>query len=225
MKLNAKKSILVSLALAGGALLASAGVAVATGQLIGADNTINGCYRAAEDDRKGELRLVSDPASCRSNELPIAWNVQGPKGDQGSQGIQGEPGPQGLQGPKGDQGPQGIQGQPGLDGIQGPTGEKGDKGDAGAAGSSAAMNLVHRDGSTELPPATEQGPGYAEKFVACAPGERAVGGGVEVFLLTRGQFFVTGSTPIGHPASEWKGAALNTSSQTGRVTTHVICLS
>jgi hypothetical protein len=88
-------------ALASGALLVGTGAAFATGQVIGANNTINGCYRVADDDRKGELRVVNDPVSCRSNELPIAWNVQGPRGDQGPQGLQGPPGEQGPQGPRG----------------------------------------------------------------------------------------------------------------------------
>jgi hypothetical protein len=79
-------------------LVASSATALATAQVIGAGGVIQGCYRTSEDDRKGELRVVSDPASCRMNELPISWNAQGPKGDKGDQGIQGI---QGLQSPQG----------------------------------------------------------------------------------------------------------------------------
>jgi hypothetical protein len=88
-------------------LVASSATALATAQVIGAGGVIQGCYRTSEDDRKGELRVVSDPASCRTNELPISWNAQGPKGDKGDQGIQGI---QGLQGPEGPVGPPGISG-------------------------------------------------------------------------------------------------------------------
>jgi hypothetical protein len=83
-----------------GALAASAvvgGVAWAT--IPDANGTINGCYRISEDDEKGQLRVVSDPTACRSNEAPILWNQVGP------QGAKGEPGAQGPAGPKGDPGP------------------------------------------------------------------------------------------------------------------------
>jgi hypothetical protein len=119
VKSTIKRRIGRLFALASGALLVGTGAAFATGQVIGANNTINGCYRVAEDDRKGELRVVNDPASCRSNELPIAWNVQGPKGDPGPQGIQGE------RGEKGDKGDPGAQGIPGERGPQGPAGLSG----------------------------------------------------------------------------------------------------
>jgi YVTN family beta-propeller protein len=70
-------------------------------------DTINACY-----DTKGQLRRVNSPAECKSNETPVAWDIQGPKGDKG------DPGPPGPQGPAGTQGPQG---------------DKVDKGDPGEA--------------------------------------------------------------------------------------------
>lgn len=82
-----------------GALVTGGSVAIATSNVIGGGGVINACYRVAEDDRKGEVRVVNDPTSCRQNELPIAWNVQGTKGDQG---------PRGDQGPQGDRGPAGV---------------------------------------------------------------------------------------------------------------------
>ena len=88
----------------GGALVASAAAAWATTQLVGAGGVIQACYRVSEDDRKGELRAVSDASACRSNELPISWNQLGPKGDKGDRG------PQGIQGPAGPQGPSGTSG-------------------------------------------------------------------------------------------------------------------
>jgi len=84
-----------------GILVGSAGIAVAASQAIGGGGAIHACYRVADDDRKGELRVVSDPASCRASEAPLAWSQTGP---QGPQGDPGPAGPQGPQGPKGDPG-------------------------------------------------------------------------------------------------------------------------
>jgi hypothetical protein len=126
-------------------------VAFATGQVIGANNTINACYRVSEDDRKGELRAVTDPAACRTNELPLAWNIQGPKGDKGDPGARGDPGPQGLQGEQGLQGPQGP---------------------AGPQGPSGAANLQYVTQSTNVP-AT----GGAAFHAECAGGRKVLGGG------------------------------------------------
>jgi hypothetical protein len=88
----------------GGALVAAAAAALAASQMIGAGGVIQACYRVSEDDRKGELRAVNDASACRSNELPISWNIQGAKGDKGNAG------PQGIQGPAGSQGPSGTSG-------------------------------------------------------------------------------------------------------------------
>jgi hypothetical protein len=96
------------IALFAAAILAgSAGVAFATAQVIGGGGVIQGCYRTSDDDRKGELRVVSDPTACRTNELPISWSVQGPRGDKGDQGLQGS---QGVQGPEGPAGAPGVLG-------------------------------------------------------------------------------------------------------------------
>ena len=84
-----------------GILVGSAGIAVAASQAIGGGGAIHACYRVADDDRKGELRVVSDPASCRASEAPLAWSQTGP---QGPQGDPGPAGPQGPPGPKGDAG-------------------------------------------------------------------------------------------------------------------------
>jgi hypothetical protein len=101
----------VRLVLMTAALLAgSSAVAFATTQMIGSGGLIQGCYRISEDDRKGELRVVSDPAACRTNELPISWNAQGPKGDKGDKGDPGLPGAQGVQGPEGPAGTPGVSG-------------------------------------------------------------------------------------------------------------------
>jgi len=90
------------------------------------------------------IRIVSDPARCRTWETALQWGKgEGDPGPAGPPGPQGEVGPEGPQGdigpagPQGEQGPQGLQGQPGPagpEGVQGPQGEQGVKGDAGQIG-------------------------------------------------------------------------------------------
>ena len=53
---------------------------------------IQGCYRVSSDDQKGQLRVVESAASCRSNELPIQWNVAGAPGARGPAGEAGADG-------------------------------------------------------------------------------------------------------------------------------------
>jgi len=71
--------------------------------------TVNGCA----DKNTGYLRRIVPPAVCKSGEMPITWNIQGPSGSQGVQGPVGPAGPQGLQG---------VQGLTGNDGQTGATG-------------------------------------------------------------------------------------------------------
>jgi hypothetical protein len=178
---------------AAGILAGSAGVAFATGQVIGAGGVIQGCYRVADDDRKGELRVVSDAAACRANELPISWSVQGPKGDQGDQG------PQGIQGPpgeKGDQGPQGLQGEPGAKGDPGQRGIQGERGPQGSQGERGPQGAPGEKGDTGATGAAgATGPAgvsayevvvqrvhvhvltYEQVWAWCPPGKRPLGGG------------------------------------------------
>ena len=67
--------------------------------------------------RDGTTRiLLNANATCKSNETPLDWHIQGPQGLQGIQGIQGLPGEQGLQGA------QGLPGEPGAQGDPGPRG-------------------------------------------------------------------------------------------------------
>ena len=78
------------------ALAAAAAFAIAAGlayaAIPDASGIIHGCYRTSMDDQKGQLRVVEDPASCRSNELPIQWNEQGVAGPPGADGTDGEDG-------------------------------------------------------------------------------------------------------------------------------------
>ena len=55
------------------------GVVLSMGSTIpDADGTIHACYKTHENDNEnqGQLRIVSDPANCKSNEESISW--QGP---------------------------------------------------------------------------------------------------------------------------------------------------
>lgn len=117
-----------------GALLAGG---VGWAAIPSADGTIEGCYRTSTDDQKGQLRVVEDPASCRSNELAIQWSREGQRGDTGPQGIrgpQGEAGATGPAGPKGDKGDTGAAGRDGTNGADGLPGANGVDGAPGAPG-------------------------------------------------------------------------------------------
>ena len=57
-----------------------------------AAGVIQGCYRTSNDDQKGQLRVVESAASCRTNELPIQWNVTGAPGARGPAGEDGSDG-------------------------------------------------------------------------------------------------------------------------------------
>ncbi len=52
---------------------------------VGYAQEIKGCY----NKRTGALRIAN---KCKTGELPITWNIQGPKGDPGIQGPEGAPG-------------------------------------------------------------------------------------------------------------------------------------
>jgi collagen triple helix repeat protein len=191
------------LALAAAGLLAgSAGVAFATGQIIGADGTISGCYRTnsgtGDSEQKGQLRVVAAGESCKNNELAIQWSQQGPKGNQGIPGPKGDAGPQGIQGQPGEkgdvgpQGPQGIEGQPGEKGDAGPQGpegkqglrglqgEKGDAGPAGPAGTSGLSGQQVVSTSIVVPPVQVR-----TLRADCPAGTVVVGGGHSGGLLVR----------------------------------------
>jgi hypothetical protein len=101
----------------------------------------------------GQIRIVGDPADCKSQETRLTWNIIGPPGPKGDKGDPGPTGPQGATGstgppgPKGDKGDQGDPGQTGATGPtgatgatgpMGPTGPKGDKGDQGDPGQTGA---------------------------------------------------------------------------------------
>lgn len=86
--------------LIGGAALALAG-GIAYAAIPDSGGVIHGCYRTDNDDQKGQLRVVDDPASCKTNETQLAWNQQGPAGTPGPKGDKGDTGETGPQGPPG----------------------------------------------------------------------------------------------------------------------------
>jgi len=106
------------------ALLALLGTLAAIGigyaAIPSSDGVIHGCYNASSNP-SGQLRLIDDEAGakCAKNEKALAFNQQGPKGDQG------DPGPQGPQGVPGAQGPAGATGPAGSAGAAGPQGPAG----------------------------------------------------------------------------------------------------
>ena len=53
-----------------------------THQAAATDGLIHGCV----DNKKGKLRVVSDPSECKSKETPLSWNQQGLTGDRGEPG-------------------------------------------------------------------------------------------------------------------------------------------
>jgi hypothetical protein len=78
---------------AGVALIGAVGLAwVATAAADG--GVIHACYQK----NQGQLRIVAVGASCRPDEIPTSWNIQGPSGPQGPQGPSGPQGPAGISG-------------------------------------------------------------------------------------------------------------------------------
>jgi Collagen triple helix repeat (20 copies) len=173
------------LVLAGGAFLAvCAGIASATSTTIpDANGVIHACYRVSEDDRKGEVRIVTEAAVCRASETSIQWNQVGRQGLQGPAGPQGLQGPQGAKGDKGDTGAQGVQG---LQGQQGPQGERGLAGPAGPKGDTGAQGAQGPAG-----PAGPPGP----------PGSGAI---VLTAVVEANGTLVSGNgaVEVGHPNTE-----------------------
>lgn len=58
------------------------------------DVIIHGCYQKSSR----QLRVVTDPAGCKNNEVYLYWNQVGPQGKQGVAGPIGPQGPQGYSG-------------------------------------------------------------------------------------------------------------------------------
>jgi hypothetical protein len=113
--------------------LACGGAALAVGG--SAANTIKGCYKKST----GDLRVLKSGASCKSSELAISWNKEGPKGAAGAPGAKGADGATGANGADGAAGPKGDTGATGAAGPKGDTGATGAKGDNALVGGGAAF--------------------------------------------------------------------------------------
>lgn len=241
-----RKQVVVMVA--AGAFAAAAGTAWATGavsSIVGADGTINGCYRAAGGDdnqgRQGQLRIVAAGEQCKKNEQAIQWSQKGPKGDTGAIGATG------TDGAKGDAGDLGSQGPAGPQGSIGPLGAKGDTGDVGGAGPQGPQGIVGLVGATgQLGLAGPQGspgpaglaggvagwqrvgadiaiPGNyasANGVIPCPVGKKVVGGGyADSYAVT-----VEASYPLSD-GTGWAVSAHNTSIPPNRVTAYAVCVS
>jgi hypothetical protein len=80
---------------------------------------------AKKGKKRGSLRVVSGPSSCkkRRGERYVAWQVRGPAGARGANGPQGQAGPRGIAGPAGWQGTAGQIEKSTLETIQAQTSE------------------------------------------------------------------------------------------------------
>ena len=121
----------------------------------GDTNLIHTCVKTEKDgDLKGHIRISEPDGTCRSNEEPLDWSIQGPPGPAGPAGPSGATGAQGPQGPAG------------------PTGPGGPAGSPGASGYEVVVNEVTFAGNTA-------GSVQAD----CPPGKRVLGGGHYVDAL------------------------------------------
>ena len=104
------------------ALLAIPAIASAHGGNNSA-NVVHACVGNGSDI----VRIVEVNGSCRANETPAHWDIQGPPGAPGINGINGTNGTNGINGANG------TNGIDGKDGATGPAGPVGPAGPAGAA--------------------------------------------------------------------------------------------
>ena len=186
-----KQALLSAAAASLAATLVAGGVAWATIPATG--GVINGCYRVSEDDQKGQVRVVNDAASCKTNEAPIAWNqvgLQGPKGDKGDQGIQGR------QGENGTNGRDGANGTDGANGVSVTSAAEPAGSNCATGGSkfTAANGTTYACNGVEGPPGSSALSGYtivSESFsvgplshrhitLECPDSKRPLGGGYSV---------------------------------------------
>jgi hypothetical protein len=76
------------------ALLFVVGSTVALASIPDSDGLISGCYAKVG----GDLRVIdAASSSCKSNEIKLEWNQQGPQGESGLEGEQGPPGLSGYE--------------------------------------------------------------------------------------------------------------------------------
>jgi hypothetical protein len=182
--------------------LACGGAALAVGG--SAADTIKGCYKKST----GDLRVLKSGASCKSSELAISWNKDGPKGAAGAPGAKGA---DGAPGAKGDTGATGPQGEPGAKGADGAAGAKGDtgaagaNGDTGAAGANGDTGAAGAKGDTGATGAT--GP-KGDTGATGPKGDNALVGGGAAFVdpaETTGYVGLTGAQNVAAAAAGAQG--------------------
>lgn len=186
------------------------------------------------------VRIVTDPARCRSWERVLFWGKgekgdPGPAGPQGIQGEVGPAGPEGEAGPAGPEGPEGVQGpkgDPGPEGPAGPIGPAGPQGEPGAPGQPGEQGPAGEPG--ERGPKGD--PGVLEFYVvsatfelrssavgtadvACRTGDQVTGGG---YFTTPANVNISPywNGPI---ASGWRVGIRNWESGPVQVTAYAVC--
>jgi hypothetical protein len=136
-----------------GLSIGSAGAIFSAGLIPDSDGVIHGCY----DAKKGDLRIVTDAADCKSSEIAISWCQRGPVGPTGASGATGPTGAIGPAGPIGATGPTGANGATGATGATGSAGPAGATGPTGAIGPSGPMGPTGATGPAGPTGATGQG--------------------------------------------------------------------
>lgn len=188
MRLPRRRLLLVALPLA---LVAGVALAAQPSGRRPSNAVINACVKKKD----GRVRVVAAAASCRRDELPLAWNGQGPAGPAGAAGAAGRAGatgPAGAPGPAGTAGPKGDAGVRGATGAAGPAGRAGPTGPQGPAGAalSALENLngvgCHAGGHAGTVALTYDAGGIAT--ITCAT---SGGGGTSTLRVNE---LMTGST-------------------------------
>lgn len=190
----------------GGARLVGLALAAILTSLEARAQVLHACYVPVSGSIY-RIQVPNGPQQCRqASHVPFSWDAAGvagppgaagPQGAAGAQGPMGPPGdpggPPGPVGPAGPQGPQGPVGKPGVAGAQGtdgpvgPPGPVGPKGPAGSMGPIGPMGPQGLPGdagglqigqvrrvykAVTIPPMT-----FQRVSVACAFGERVLGGG------------------------------------------------
>jgi Collagen triple helix repeat (20 copies) len=117
-------------------VLASPFLAGAAAVAATSPGVIKACYAISS----GDVRIVASLTDCTKKEVPISWNVKGPKG------VEGPEGPAGPRGHIGETGPAGPKGAPGAQGPAGPTGATGPAGPTGATGATGAVGATGATG-------------------------------------------------------------------------------
>ncbi len=170
--------------LRGGAVLAiglaAIGAPAVFAAIPGGGGVVTGCVSKAD----GGVRVIDAQAGkhCSRTEIELTWNQAG---QSGARGATGATGPVGATGATGSAGPSGPKGDPGVQGPSGEPGPKGDAGPEGPMGPAGAPGVAGTSGVTGYHTvlAQSQYDSSSPKDVdaQCPAGERALGGGVEIF--------------------------------------------